>query len=173
MVPERSLDGNRFSFVPDVGRGPMRVDVLHARRFDTRITHRISHHTIRAVPILWRRGDVMSVGTQSISDNFSQDRNAASLRAPQLFQNQNAGALAYDETVSFTIPRPRGTVRLIVARRQSAHGGESTDSHRRDARLASAADHHVGVAMLNQPERIADGMGTSGAGCRRCRVRSF
>ena len=58
----------------------------------------------------------------------------------------DAGAFADDEAVAVLVERPARALRLVVARRQRAHRGEPADAHRRDRRLRSAGDHHVGVA---------------------------
>ena len=40
--------------------------------------------------------------------------------------------------------------RVVVAGRERPHGGEPGDAERRDAGLGAAADHRVGVAVLNR-----------------------
>ena len=53
---------------------------------------------------------------------------------------------------------------IVIARGESAHGGESADAHGRDGGFGAAGDHHVGGATLNNFEGIADGVRGSGAG---------
>ena len=86
----------------------------------------------------------------AVAHDLGQNRRAPPLRALQLFQNQNAGAFAHHESVPLLVPGPRRPLRFVVARRKSAHRRKTADAHRRDAGLASAADHHIGVAVLNQ-----------------------
>ncbi len=91
----------------------------------------------------------------------------------QFFDHQNARAFADNKPVALLVPGTRGSVRLVVARRKSSHGGEPAYAHRRHAGFAATANHHVGVAMLYQPERIANRVSAGGAGGRGRRIRPF
>ncbi len=97
----------------------------------------------------------------------------AGAREFQFFQHQDAGAFAHHEAIAIPVPRAGCAQRIVVARGKRAHGGESADPHGRDAGLRAAADHGVGIAVLNHPERIADGMRAGGAGRRGGRIRPF
>ena len=46
--------------------------------------------------------------------------------------------------------------RIVVARRQRARRAEAADAERRHGRLGAARDHDVGVAVLDEPRRLAD-----------------
>src|SRR4051794_34025221 len=60
---------------------------------------------------------------------------------------------------------------FVVTSGQGPHRRKSTNAHRRDTSLSAAADHHIGVTVLNQPERVADrmGAGCTSNGCGRIR----
>src|SRR5581483_529837 len=62
------------------------------------------------------------------------------------------------------IPRARGVLRVVVTLRESAHGREAADTHGRDGRFRSAADHRLGGAALDELERVADGVRAGGTG---------
>src|SRR5579883_107270 len=115
----------------------------------------------------------MRVGAHPITGHFGQNRCAAAARLLQLFEHQNSRAFAHDETVPLSIPGAGGPFGLVVTLRQRSHGREAADSHRRDTRLRAAADHRVGVAALNEPERIADRVGTGSAGGGGGRIRAL
>src|SRR6476659_731667 len=91
----------------------------------------------------------------------------------QLFQNQDAGAFSDDKSIALLVPGTRGFGRLIIPGRKGSHGRKSTDAQWRDRSLASTADHHVRIAILNQTIGVPDGMGTGGASRCRRRVRPF
>src|ERR1700735_5458064 len=84
------------------------------------------------------------------------------------FQDQYPGAFAHYEPIAACIPWTRGSSRIIIACGQSTHGGEAGDRKRGDRCFAATADHHVRVAPLNYPERLADSVrarsARSGAG---------
>ena len=137
------------------------------------VAQRIPHHAERAVAIVGRRGHVERVGAHPVPRHLGQDVRAAPLRELQLFEHQNPGALADHKSVALAIPRARRALRLVVARRERAHGGKSADAHGRDAGFGAAADHGIGVAALDEAERIADGMRAGGAGRRGRGIRTL
>ncbi len=75
------------------------------------------------------------------------------------------GAFADDEAVAILVEGPAGARRIVVSRRERAHGREAADTKWRDGRLGPAGDHHVGVAALDDLGRLADGV--RGRGARR------
>ena len=108
-----------------------------------------------------------------VADQLRQNRRAAALRMLQLFENQNARAFADDESVAQLVPRPAGVLRVVIALRKRAHGAESADRQRRNAGFRAAADHHIRIVVLDEPERIADRVRAGGARGRGGRVRAF
>ena len=91
----------------------------------------------------------------------------------EFFENQNACAFAHDEAVAILVPGTAGASGIVVARGERAHGGESADAHGSDRGFGASGDHHVGIAVLNDAEGIADGMSAGGAGGRGGFVRTL
>ncbi len=60
------------------------------------------------------------------------------------------------EAVAVHVPRAARRRGVVVARGQRARGAEPADAERADRRFGAAGDHHVGVAVLDQPTRLAD-----------------
>src|SRR5690349_3724992 len=96
------------------------------------------------------------VGTSAVTDDFRVDLRAALLRVLELFENHDPRAFANHEAVAITFERTRRMYRIVVVGGKRAHRGETRDAHRRDRRLRTAADHHVGIAALNDLEAVAD-----------------
>ncbi len=138
-----------------------------------RIFDGIAHHAERAFAIFRRRREVERVAAHAIAHDFSQDGRAAPFGKFQFFKDQNPGAFADHESVAIAIERAGSVRGIVIALRKRAHGGESADAHGRDAGFGAAADHDVGIAALNNPERIADGVGAGGAGRGRGGVRAL
>ena len=82
------------------------------------------------------------------------------MRAPRAFacsyssSTSDAGAFAQHEAVAVLVPRAGWRVAGSSLRVDSARAAaEAADAERRDRRLGAAGDHHVGVAVLDQPRR--------------------
>src|SRR5262249_19010752 len=88
------------------------------------------------------------------------------------FEDENAGALTHDEAVALSVKRAAGATGLVIARGERFHRREAADAHRRDRSLGAAANHHLGIAALDDLERIAYSVRRSRAGCGGGRVRS-
>ena len=137
----------------------MGVDVIDRRGVKTSILQGVAHDAVSAFAVFGGRGDVIRVARHSVADDLGENRRAAALGEFQLFENQDAGAFADDEAVAVLVPGAGGLRGLVVALREGAHGGKSADAHGRDAGFGAAADHDVGIAVLDEAERIADGSG--------------
>ena len=109
---------------------------------------------------MWKR-----VGAHAEADQLGVDLRAAPLRVLVLLEHEHAGAFAEDEAVAVLVPRARGGRGIVVAGRERARRREAADAERRDGRLRAAGDHHVGVAVLDQPAGHADR--SAGRSCRR------
>src|SRR5689334_7742540 len=107
------------------------------------------------------------VRTSTVTHDFTVDLRAALLRVLELFENQDPRALADNETIAVAFERTRRMYRIVVVGGKRAHRGEARDAHRRDRRLRAAADHHVGVAALNDLEAVANRVRAGRAGGRR------
>jgi hypothetical protein len=75
--------------------------------------------------------------------------------------------------LSILVPRTAGARRVVVSLRQGAHRRETGDAERGDARFRTAANHRVGIAALNEPERVANGVCAGGARRRHRRIGSL
>ena len=95
------------------------------------------------------------------------------LRVLELLEHQHAGALAQHEAVAGGVPRPAGGRRIVVAGRQRVRRAEAADADRVDRRVRSAGDHHVGVAVFDQPRRLAEAVVGRRARRHRREVRTL
>ena len=152
----------------------MRVDVIDLVGLDLGVAQRIAHHAIRAVAVFRWRSDVIRIAGTSRSRQFPPE-------------SARRGAWHARISSSTRIPAPSPTMkpsrdishgrqacsRIVIALRQSAHRAESGHGQRRNAGLRAAADHHVGIVVLDHAERIADRMGAGSARRRGGRVRTF
>ena len=168
MPAEDALDGDGFDAITQGCRGAVGVDVVDLMRLDPGVAQAILHHAAGTVAVLGWRRNVIGVGAHAVADNFRQDVCAALLGSLQIFQHHNACAFSDHKAVAFAVPGTAGALRRIIALRERAHGSESADAHRGDAGFGAAANHHIGIAALDEPERIADGVraGSAGGGGR-------
>src|SRR5581483_8640881 len=96
-----------------------------------------------------RLGDVVRVGTHSVTHHLCQDPGAAPARELQFLQDQDSRAFADDESIAVLVPGAAGFFRRIVAGGKRAHRGETTYAHRSDGGLRAPGDHGVRVAALD------------------------
>ena len=174
LVAERVLAKDRFNgarFVAVAGRSGcgVGVDVAHFFRLNAGVFQRGPHAALRACAVGRDAGHVIGVGAHAVADHLGQNLCAARFGKLQLFENQNARALADDKAVAILVEWAAGVGRLVVARGKRAHGGESAHGHGRDRGLGAAGNHRVGVAVQNHAHRVADGVGAGGAGRGRGR----
>src|SRR5271170_6853831 len=165
----------RFGFdgVAD-GRGSaVRIHVADVIGRNARVFQRGHRDAIAAVAVLGGLGDVISVARHSVADNFRQNFRATALRVFQSFQNHHAGTLADNEAVAISIEGAAGVLGIVIARGESAHGGESANAHGGDGGFGAASDHHIGSTALNNFEGVTDGVRGSGAGGGGGGVRTF
>src|SRR5581483_4265426 len=133
----------------------VRIDVADIGRLEIGIAHRVLHDTKAALVLGRRLGDVVSVAAHAVADDLCHDPGAARFSVFEFFQNEDAGTLANDEAVTRRIPGATGFFRLAIADGKGAHGGKSSYAHGCDGCFAAARDHDIGIAMLDDTERIA------------------
>ena len=79
---------------------------------------------IGAVAVFGRRGDVIGVARQAVTDDLGIDLRAARLGVLQLFEHDDAGALAHDEAVAVPVVGTRGrfgsSLKPVDSARQAA-----------------------------------------------------
>src|SRR5262249_10297660 len=110
----------------------------------------------------------------AVADDLAVDVCAALKGMLALLEDDDAGALADDESVTVTVIGPRGLGRAVVeAGRQRAAGGEPGKRQTADRRFGTAGDHHCGVAERDQPRGVADGVRTGRAGGNHRAVRAL
>src|SRR5712691_10304319 len=105
------------------------------------------------------------VCSHAVADNLGINVRAALLRQFEFFKDQDARAFANNESVAIPLKGTAGVLRIVVAGGESPHRSESSNTHRRDRRLCPAANHHIGIAALNNPEAVADSMSACGTRC--------
>ena len=150
----------------------MRVDVVDLFGLDAGVAQGVAHDAIGAVAVLGRRGDVKGVAAHAVAHDLGDDR-------------ARRAALARSSSSRISMPAPSPTTKpsRCLSHGRLAFSGSSlrVESARMAAKppmpmaqigsLGAAADHHVGVAALDDLERIADGVGAGGAGGGGGRVR--
>src|SRR6266851_4794623 len=97
-----------------------------------------------------------SVCGHAVADNLRVDASSTLLRAFEFLQDHDARALADHKAIPIPLKRPAGVLWIVVARRERSHRSESRDTHRRNCRFRTAANHHIGVTPLNDFKAIAD-----------------
>src|SRR5581483_6497043 len=122
-----------------------------------------AHHPETAFALKSRLGNVIGVCAHTVTYNLGDDGGPAFSGKFQFFENQNARAFANDEAIAVFVPRAAGAMRIVVTGGERPHSGKSSDSHRRDCGFRAAGDHHVGIAILDDPGGIADRVGAGGA----------
>ena len=163
VLAKDALERGGFNTVAHFGGGAVRIHIVDLFGFNAGVLNRQAHHAERSIAVYRRAGDVIGIAAHAITDDFGQDVRTAPPGMLELFEHQNARALAHHESIALDIPGTRGFLGFIIALRKRAHGGESADAHGSDASLRAAADHHVGIVALDDLERIANGMGAGGA----------
>ena len=118
-------------------------------------------------------GHVVGVAGHAVADDLGENGSAALAGKFQLFEDHDARAFADDEAVTVFVPGAAGFFGIVVAGGERAHGGESAYAHGSDGSLGAAGDHDVGIVVLDDAKRIADGVRAGGAGGGRGLVRSL
>mmetsp|Transcript_39764 Transcript_39764/g.87296 ORF Transcript_39764/g.87296 Transcript_39764/m.87296 type:complete len:236 (-) Transcript_39764:576-1283(-) len=159
MVAEDALVGHRLELVVEGRRGAVRVDVLHLLRRDAGRVHGEVEALGHALALGVGCGDVVRVAGGGVAGELAVDVRAARERVLLRLEEQHARALAHDEARAVGVERSAGCLRRVVARRaHGAHRVEAGEAERRHRRLAPAREHHVGLAVLDVLERLADGV---------------
>ncbi len=137
----------------------MRVEILHFGRVYRRILQRIRHREARALAILRRRSDVISVTAHTKADDFGIDVGATLPCVLELLENHGAAAITQHESIAFLVERPARLRRRIIAHRQCLGLSKATEATAGRRHLAATGDDHVGVTVLNRAHSQADGVG--------------
>ena len=162
VIAEGELDRLGLVLVAERRGRAVCVHVLDLVGIEPCVAQCRMHPPLRAVAV--RRGDVVRIRAHAVSGQLAVDARAAPLRVLVLFEDHYPGALAQHEAVAVLVPGAAGGRRIVVAGGHRPRRAEAADAERRDRRLGAAADHHVGVSVLDQATRIADRMQAGGAG---------
>ena len=115
----------------------------------------------------------MRVAAHPVSHYLGDNLRPPPPRRVQIFEDQHTSAFANNKPVAILVPGPAGVLRVLVPRRKRPHRPESADPHGSNAGFGSAANHGIGVTVLYQAIRIANGVSPGGAGRGRRRIRTF
>ena len=125
----------------------MGVDVVDVGRADAGALDGGAHGAEAAIAIGCRRGDVVGVAAQTIANDFAIDLGAARLGTLIVFEHDNAGAFAHDETIAVLVIGARCRFGIVVEiGGKRAGSGEAGQCQPVDAAFRASGDHHVGIA---------------------------
>uniref|UniRef100_A0A8W7PTP0 Uncharacterized protein n=1 Tax=Anopheles coluzzii TaxID=1518534 RepID=A0A8W7PTP0_ANOCL len=131
------------------------------------------HRQQRSRPILPRCRQMGRIARQSIPEYLAVDWCSSPQGMLQLFQHENGRPLAHHKAIATLVERSGRCRRFVVeCRAERSQPTESGNPERTDASFRTATHHHVRIAVLNEAERIAYGMGTRSTGGRNGMVRS-
>ena len=114
--------------------------------------------------MLVRLGDMAGVGTRAEAEDFRVDSRAAGPRSFQFFNHQNARSFGQHKAVPLGIKRAAGAGRVVVARGEGLHILKTGEGHFGDGRFGATGNDHVGIAVLDGAEGVADGVVRAGTG---------
>src|SRR5579864_3565186 len=171
VIAESALDGYSFKLVTQIRRSAMSVDIVHILRLKFGIVKGVQHHPIGPIAVFGRLSDVVSVSAHAVAHNFGQNLGAAPAGKVQFFEDKDSRAFANHEAVASGVPGTAGFLGRLVARRQRAHGSETTYAHRSDSSFGSPRDHDLGVATRDDFVGISDRVRTGSARGARGLVR--
>ena len=98
---------------------------------------------------------MVSITSDTVSDNFSQNVCAAFQCMIKIFKHQDAGTFTHYKTISFFVERNGCTIR-ISACGQSSKCRKTGDADFADRCFCSTCKHQVCVTMLDAAESFSD-----------------
>src|SRR5690606_14815942 len=104
-----------------------------------------------AWPVSAGRGDVVGIRAHAEARELRVDPGIAALRVLVLLEYHHARALAEHEPVPVDVPGSARGLRIVVARGQRTGRAEAAQAEGRYRRLRTPGDHHVGIAVLDEP----------------------
>src|SRR5262249_23438236 len=113
---EKPFHRGGFDDVADRRRSTVGVDVADIVGGKLGVFKSRAHDAERAVAVFDGLRDVVRVAGHAIADDFGNDRGIAFRRVFERLEDQNARALADDETIAVDVKRPAGGGRIVVAR---------------------------------------------------------
>lgn len=88
------------------------------------------------------------VGVGSVADEFGESVCATAYGVLALFEHENSGTFAEDESIASGVPWAGCRSGIVVAGGEGSHGGEAGDGKGRDGGFTATANHNVGIAAL-------------------------
>ena len=113
---------------------------------------------------------MMTVIGRAIAEQLGVDVRVAFFGMALLFQDQDAGALGKNKTVSVLVEGPGSGRRVVVSRAERAGGTKRGQPDGSDSRLGAAGDHDVTASGEDVGEGFADCMIARGAGARYAEI---
>ena len=159
VCAEQGFDCREFAFVAHRGRGGVGIQVLNLGCVHAGLAQCLLHGAAGAVAIFGPGGHVVRVGAGAIAHQLGDGCGAACQGMLQLFDDQQAGAFAHDETIAGLIEGARGALRgVVVIAREGACGSEASQADSVNGRLRPAAERYVDFPRANHPCSVADGL---------------
>ena len=151
----------------------MGVDVVDGVDVQPGIGQRPAHGPRRSASLLVRLCDMTCVAAGAVAFEFTVDSGPAPPGMLQFLKHHHPGPLGEHKSVALGIKRPTGPLRRVDALGKRPHILEAGQSHRCQGRFTAAGDHDVGVVILDRPQRVPHGVGSTGAGGGHSEIRSL
>src|SRR5688572_27950286 len=100
----------------------------------------------------------MSIAAHTKADELSINARTACLSVFIFFEDDCASTIAQYKPVAIFIPRSAGCLRIIISLRKRACLAKAAQAERTRCHFAATGDHRIGVAILNETRRQADGV---------------
>src|SRR5512143_1523867 len=114
IIAEHGFDGNAFELVSELSGGSVGIDVAHFSWRDACVLDRHLHASRSSFAIWGWCGYMVSVTRRSIADHFCIDAGTSLHSGFHFLEDDDTGALAHDEPVSFSIEGTACALRFIV-----------------------------------------------------------
>src|SRR3989440_9900654 len=122
----------------------------------------------------WRRlGHVICVDCCAVTHQFRENLCSPGPGEIQLFQDEYTRAFAHHKAVACCIEGAAGSLRIIIAARESVHIIEGSHSNGRNPFFRPPSNHCTGIATANRFPGLSDGVAACSAGGNSGPVRSL
>src|SRR6478672_10925886 len=121
VVPEHAFDCQRLRGIVERRRAAVRVDIRDLARRDCGIRERQCYGSRRLRAVGKRRGHVVRVVGQPVSEHLAIDGRTAGDGARSLFENQYRRPFSHHEAVAVAVEGARRRARIVVARGHRAN----------------------------------------------------